>query len=116
MQHRVILTLLLLFSIFLPVVGQTKPAEQEDVVRITTNLVQIDAVVTKDGKPVPNLKADDFEIYEDGRRQPITSFAFISNMTATERSGERQTAPEYTMGKLRGCEVIITFENRRETK
>ncbi|HZI61204.1 MAG TPA: hypothetical protein VFD62_10845 [Pyrinomonadaceae bacterium] len=31
-------------------VAQTTPAgDQDDVVRITTNLVQIDAVVTKDG-------------------------------------------------------------------
>jgi VWFA-related protein len=103
MQHRLTLTLLLLFSICLPrplVVAQTKPADQEDVVRITTNLVQIDAVVTKDGKPVPNLKAEDFEIYEDGRRQEITSFAFISNMTATERSGERSPAPDKTEANL----------------
>jgi VWFA-related protein len=77
-------------------VGQTKPADDQDVVRITTNLVQIDAVVTKDGKPVRNLKAEDFEIYEDGRRQEITSFAFISNMTATERSGEKSPAPDKT--------------------
>ena len=103
MQHRLILTLLLLFSISLPlplVVAQTKPVDQEDVVRITTNLVQIDAVVTKDGKPVPNLNAEDFEIYEDGRRQEITSFAFISNMTATERSAERSPAPDKTEANL----------------
>lgn len=100
MQHRVIDALLLLLSIFLPVslvAAQTKPADdRDDVVRITTNLVQIDAVVTKDGKPVPNLKAEDFEIYEDGRRQEITSFAFISNITATQRG----PAPDKTEADL----------------
>jgi VWFA-related protein len=91
MNRRVILTLLLSCCTFLPVAGQNKTAaDQDDVVKITTNLVQIDAVVTKDGKPVPNLKAEDFEIYEDGRRQEITSFAFISNVTA----GERSSAPD----------------------
>jgi VWFA-related protein len=45
--------------------------------------VQVDAVVTKDGKVVPNLTADDFEIYEDGRKQTITSFAYISNIPDT---------------------------------
>ncbi len=59
--------------------AQTK--SDEDVVRITTNLVQIDAVVTKNGKAVTDLKAEDFEIFEDGRRQQITSFAFISNVS-----------------------------------
>ena len=52
--------------------------EPQDVVRISTNLVQVDVVVTKDGKPVTDLKAADFEILEDGRRQPITNFAFLS--------------------------------------
>jgi VWFA-related protein len=52
--------------------------EPQDVVRISTNLVQVDVVVTKDGKHVPNLKAEDFEIREDGRVQQITNFVFVS--------------------------------------
>ena len=96
MQPRTILALLLLFSISLPlprVVAQTRPAsDQDDVVRISTNLVQIDAVVTKDGKPVRDLKAEDFEIYEDGRKQAITSFAYISNLTGAPTSSSRATA------------------------
>ena len=66
---------------------QTQPlGDQDDVVKITTNLVQVDAVVTKDGKLVKDLKADDFEIYEDGRKQEISSFAYISNIPATTLS------------------------------
>ena len=83
MNQRVTLVLLLSFCILMPVLGQTGPtADKDDVVKITTNLVQIDAVVTKDGKAVTNLTADDFEIYEDGRKQMITSFAYISNVGA----------------------------------
>lgn len=55
------------------------PADQDqDVVRITTNLVQVDVVVTKDGKQVKDLKAEDFEIFEDGKRQTITQFSYVS--------------------------------------
>jgi hypothetical protein len=61
-----------------PSLAQT---QSDDVVRITTNLVQIDAVVTKKGKPVTTLKAEDFEIYEDGRLQTITSFVYVSNVS-----------------------------------
>jgi VWFA-related protein len=96
MNVKAFLALLLVFCILLPAFAQDKPAAQnppqpqtqtgddkDDVVRITTNLVQVDAVVTKDGKQVTNLTADDFEIFEDGKRQAITSFAFISNVPNT---------------------------------
>ena len=93
MKNNVVLALALSFCILLPAFAQTRPAtppqpqkpsdEQDDVVRITTNLVQVDAVVTKDGKQVTDLTADDFEIYEDGKRQTITSFAYVSNVPRT---------------------------------
>src|SRR5215831_2019298 len=52
----------------------------QDVVKITTNLVQVDAVVMKDGKQVTDLTADDFELFEDGKPQAITNFSYISNV------------------------------------
>ena len=54
------------------------PAAEDDVVRITTNLVQVDAVVTdKGGRVVTDLRAEDFEVLEDGRPQTITNLSFI---------------------------------------
>ncbi len=58
--------------------------DEQDIVRITSNLVQLDVVVTKDGKLVTDLTADDFEIFEDGHPQQITNFSYVSNI---------QTAP-----------------------
>ena len=94
MKIKVLLAQLLSFCVLLPALAQTKPAsppqkpgdDQDEVVKITTNLVQVDAIVTKDGKMVTNLTADDFEIYEDGKKQTITSFAFVSNVPNTTAS------------------------------
>jgi len=87
MSIKAFLALVLLFCCISPALAQTSPQTQkpaaddkDDVVRITTNLVQVDAVVTKDGKVVTNLKPEDFEIFEDGKPQTITSFAYISNV------------------------------------
>jgi VWFA-related protein len=67
--------------------------EPQDVVRVSTNLVQVDVVVTKDGKPVTGLKLEDFEIREDGRPQQITNFAFISLNPSSQK-----TTPNTTSG------------------
>src|SRR5687767_1805410 len=77
MSKRFCFALLALLCIVPPAFSQP---QSDDVVQITTNLVQIDAVVTKKGKPVKDLKAEDFEIFEDGRRQEITSFVYVSNV------------------------------------
>lgn len=115
MAIRVFLSLLLFVSVLVDVVAQQpkpgpspavqKPAEnapdldQEDVVRITTNLVQVDVVVTdKNGKLVTDLNAEDFEIFEDGKPQSITNFSFISNMP--ERSAPEVAAPPKSKDKF----------------
>src|SRR5688572_2716615 len=83
MFKKFLLALLAVLCAVSPSLAQT---QSDDVVRITTNLVQIDAVVTKNGKPIKDLKAEDFEIFEDGRRQVITSFAYVSNVTNNARA------------------------------
>src|ERR1700752_1251794 len=57
--------------------------DSQDVVRITTNLVQIDAVVTKDGKVITDFQPEDFEVLEDGKPRAITNFSYISNIPGT---------------------------------
>jgi len=71
---------------------QTKPESQKpseskipertddlDVVKITTNLVQIDAVVTdKSGHRITDLRPDEVDMLEDGKSQKITNFSYVS--------------------------------------
>ncbi|HMG76164.1 MAG TPA: VWA domain-containing protein [Pyrinomonadaceae bacterium] len=90
MKTRSLLSFILANTLFITVAAQEpspspKPAQNpEDVVRITTNLVQIDAAVTdKKGKAVTDLKVEDFEVYEDGRPQKITNFSFVSVGSST---------------------------------
>jgi VWFA-related protein len=78
----------------LPPAQQDAPDDDDDeVVRITTNLVQVDAVVVdKKGKQVTDLTADDFEIFEDKRPQKLTNFSYVLNESAP-RPAETATAP-----------------------
>ena len=61
------------------VLSQTPtPKPKDDVVKITTTLIQVDAtVLDKNGKVVKDLKAEDFEILENGQKQTIKNFAFV---------------------------------------
>src|SRR5215210_5617933 len=60
------------------------PQDDEDVVRVESQEVKLDVVVKdKRGRPVKDLQATDFEVYEDGVRQQIQSFRFVTRETAT---------------------------------
>jgi Ca-activated chloride channel family protein len=53
------------------------PAEKEpqEVIRIDTDLVPIDVTASdRNGRPVRNLRKEDFKLYEDGIERPIASF------------------------------------------
>lgn len=84
--------------------GAASGQDDDDVVRITTNLVQVDAVVTdRQGRQVTDLRAEDFEILENGRPQAITNFSYVALAPATSptapavaaaaRSNERGAPP-----------------------
>ena len=50
--------------------------DQDDVVRVSTDLVIVNAtVLDKDGKFVPRLKRTDFRVFEDGAEQKIATFS-----------------------------------------
>lgn len=58
---------------------QTPPVNNDDVVKISTTLIQLDVTVTdKKGNIVTDLKSEDFEVYENGKKQDISNFSFIS--------------------------------------
>lgn len=74
----------------MPPAAAARPQQQadgeEDVVRITSALVQTDVVVTdKSDRIVEDLKLSDFEVFENGKRQDLKFIEFVSI------AGERRT-------------------------
>jgi len=88
-------------------------SDDDDVVKITTNLVQIDAVVTdKKGQKITDLGADEVEMFEDGRSQKVTNFSYItlnSKPTATANKPVDKNAPAPPPVKLRPEQVRRTM-------
>jgi len=60
--------------------GSAQPAPRSNVetpstaLRVSSNLVLVDVVVTDHGQPVHGLGRGDFKVFEDGQERPIVSF------------------------------------------
>ena len=112
MKKRLALALALLLAQFSalaqtqtqpPAPTQPAPRRQEEnpyedeVVRITTSLVQFDAVVTdKQGRLVTDLRPEEFDVTVDGRRRQVTNFSYVDLSgagAATLRGAEAQAKP-----------------------
>ncbi|HEY7183945.1 MAG TPA: VWA domain-containing protein [Blastocatellia bacterium] len=102
MKSRV--NLLLAFALILPpcqpIAGQnTTPPQRQDEpkIRIGTAEVTLDVVVRdKKGRPVKDLTASEFEIYEDGVRQHVESFRLALRESGTKADGDRGKEREAT--------------------
>jgi VWFA-related protein len=73
--------LLLICVAALSLQAQTQPANQEpeaEVLRTSTSLVGVPVIVkTKQGAYVPNLRRENFRVYEDGIEQEISNFETV---------------------------------------
>lgn len=126
MFRHVSIVLLLTFSLVISTWGQTpsspvktpqQKADDDDVVRISTNLVQVDVTVTdKDGRQVTDLKPEDFEIREEGQLQQITNLSYIGTSPSTSSAepnkpinkGESRNAPAPPPMRLSAGQVART--------
>lgn len=72
----------------------------EDVVRVKTELVQSDVVVTdKNDQIVPNLKLEDFELFENGRKQELQFVEFVSmDIDKPQRTGALRDSAKVAPG------------------
>ena len=78
-----------LVSVFSTLAQRPAPSPpDEQVVRISTDLIQIDATVTdKSGRVVPGLTIADFEVYENGELQKLSNLSFVSRMAGSATAG-----------------------------
>jgi VWFA-related protein len=75
---------------------QTTPPDDE-VVRISTQLIQLDVSITdKNGKIVNDVRPEEIEIYENGKKQTVTNLSFVSRSRtepATKNNSEMSGVP-----------------------
>jgi VWFA-related protein len=80
-----------------PVSQPSENPNPQGVIRITVDLVQVDAIVTdSNGRHVTNLRPEDFTILEDGHPQTITNFSFIPTAQPAGTEAHAATLPAAT--------------------
>src|SRR2546421_3429416 len=81
----------------IPAQSQDKPptkSDDQDVIKITSNLVSLDVIVKdKKGKPVTDLKAEDFTVSENGVPQKIEFFDSTLTSLGVTRQSTDAVAP-----------------------
>ena len=86
--------------------------EQRPTFRTEANYVRVDVYPSKDGQPISNLTASDFEVLEDGRPQTIAAFEHVVIRPAGPESGriEPNTIDQARdMARNPRARVIILF-------
>jgi VWFA-related protein len=70
---------------------QPAQADEDEVIRISSELVQTSVVVTdKNDRIVNDLKLDDFEVYENGKKQDLKFMEFVSVEGERRTEGSRE--------------------------
>jgi VWFA-related protein len=73
------LSLLVALALSIPLAAQNpERPDPGPVFRLSVSLVQVDAVVTdRKGRPVTSLGPADFQVFQDGKPQPVTAVAYV---------------------------------------
>ncbi len=117
-QLPTLLILALVTSPLGPVLSQTssQSSQQESrKIRIETAEVVLDVVVKdRKGSPVMDLRVDDFEVFEDGVKQPIESFKLVTRSSAGKLNQTKETSPIPSTADARPAEPgkLLPVEKR----
>lgn len=114
-MRKVVLSAVLAVSLCAVVQAQTPsptppPADESDVVKITTALIQIDVMVTdRNGNVITDLRPDEVEVYENGEKQKITNFSFVSNVRRLDQAVQPRTNTILPPSRMRPEQVRRTM-------
>jgi VWFA-related protein len=85
--------------------------------KIDVSVVNVDVSVTdRQGQPVSGLTRDDFQVFEDGKPQPITNFYLVENARVhsdkSANAAAEATPPEQRFRR----KVLVLVDNANTTK
>lgn len=80
-------------------------AQEEPLVRVETQMVEVDVVVSGKNGPVADLTKDDFVVFDEGHRQSIAAFAIRS--TQTRPLNNKPVDPGIVSNRAKGFSTTV---------
>jgi Ca-activated chloride channel homolog len=96
-----------------PATANSGPEEVDsnDIVRVNTTLVTIPvSVMERDGRYVPNLRKEDFRLWEDGVEQQIAFFATVDKPFSVVLMLDTSSSTRFKLNEIQ--DAAITFVNQ----
>jgi VWFA-related protein len=99
--------------------GQASPAtpsgpeevDESDVIRVNTTLVTLPVSVTdRDGRYIPNLRKEDFRLWEDGVEQPVAFFSSVDKPFSVVLMLDTSGSTRFRLEEIQ--DAAITFVNQ----
>lgn len=99
--------------------GQTSTAapsgpeevDESDVIRVNTTLVTLPVSVTdRDGRYIPNLRKEDFRLWEDGVEQPVAFFSSVDKPFSVVLMLDTSGSTRFRLDEIQ--DAAITFVNQ----
>lgn len=108
-MKKLLLVIAVLFVLSVGIFAQspqtvpTPPLPDDGLIKISTSLIQVDVTVTdKKGNIITDLKPEEFEVYENGKKQDITNFSFIT------QNGENNSPDSAPQSKpVKGKDAVV---------
>ena len=96
-----------------PAVTPSGPEEVDagDVIRVNTTLVTLPVSVTdRDGRYIPNLRKEDFRLWEDGVEQPVAFFSSVDKPFSVVLMLDTSGSTRFRLDEIQ--DAAITFVNQ----
>jgi Ca-activated chloride channel family protein len=97
--------------------GAPEEVDEGDVIRVNTTLVTIPVNVTdRNGKYIPNLRQQDFRIYEDGVEQQIAYFASVDKAFTIALLLDTSDSTRFKLDEIQNAAISFLDQLRPDDK
>ena len=100
-----------------PTATEETPVEEDEVIRIETNLVTFPvSVLDRDGRFISGLQKQDFQIFENGVEQKIDTFGSVEVPFTVVLLLDVSPSTQYKIDEIQNAAITFVNQLRRDDK